>query len=80
MFTSNRFVAGMETLLCSKGLSFLHGQEVLTRRLLQRCMDCDAQCVEDVFTLFDGQVLVGQRLNSIGNVIFSCDSLIVMDT
>jgi len=30
-------------------------EEVLTRRLLQRCMDCDAQCVEDVFTLFDGQ-------------------------
>lgn len=31
-------------------------QEVLTRRLYQRCMDCDAQCVEDVFSLFDGQV------------------------
>ena len=31
-------------------------QEVLTRRLYQRCMDCDAQCVEDVFRLFDGQV------------------------
>eukprot|EP00438_Fugacium_kawagutii_P007914 Skav203696 [mRNA] locus=scaffold259:271280:282220:+ [translate_table: standard] len=30
-------------------------EEVLTRRLLQRCMDCDAQCVEEVFTLFDGQ-------------------------
>lgn len=44
----------------AKGLSFLRGQEVLTRRLLQRCMDCDAQCVEDVFTLFDGQVLVNQ--------------------
>ena len=31
-------------------------QEVLARRLYQRCMDCDAQCVEDVFSLFDGQV------------------------
>lgn len=30
-------------------------EEVLTRRLYQRCMDCDAQCVEDVFSLFDGQ-------------------------
>ena len=30
-------------------------QEVLTQRLLQRCMDCDAQCVEDVFSLFDGE-------------------------
>lgn len=30
-------------------------QEILTRRLLHRCMDCDAQCVEDVFSLYDGQ-------------------------
>ncbi|CAJ1458051.1 unnamed protein product [Effrenium voratum] len=30
-------------------------EEVLTQRLLQRCMDCDAQCVEDVFSLFDGE-------------------------
>eukprot|EP00913_Durusdinium_trenchii_P024810 g23286.t1 len=30
-------------------------EEVLTRRLLHRCMDCDASCIEEVFSLFDGQ-------------------------